>query len=39
VRYGDTIEFVDFDYMVQVARLDLVTLVCQSAVSVSRFLE
>ena len=26
VRYGDTIEFVDFPYMAQVARLNLVTL-------------
>ena len=26
VRYGDTIEFVDFDYLAQVTRLNLVTL-------------
>src|SRR6185369_16154737 len=26
VRYGDTIEFVDFDYLAQVARLNIVTL-------------
>lgn len=31
VRYGDTIEFVDFDYLAQVTRLNLVTLAAMAS--------